>query len=120
MKQIKIVKAYQFLEVLSDNKNLTPKEQWDIYKLRTVLRDHYAFQCEQEEKIRDKYREFANEDGNLKKEKYDELTKDLKTLGEMDVDLGKFTRPKIRMEDGITFRIIEPLEDFVEFLPPEE
>lgn len=120
MKQHKIMTAYKLLESLADNPHLTKQEQWGIYKLRVALRPHCEFETEQENIIREKYREFADENETLTGDKAKEFIAEMKSVGDLDVDVEEFVRPTIRMNDGITCKVIEPLEEFVEFLPPED
>ena len=120
MKQSKITIANKLLETLADNGGLSKKEQWELYKLRLALRPRIDFQREQEDIIRSKYQEFADEKGELVGKKADDFVKEMKSIGDLDVEIEGLTKPQIKMTDGITFKIIEPLEEFVEFLPPEE
>ena len=119
MKQSKIITAYRMLEALADNEHLSKKEQWNLYKLRCDLKPHVEFQVEQEELVRKKYEEFADDKGIITGEKAESYVNEIKSISEIEVDL-ELKKPQIRMTDGITFKIIEPLEEFVEFLPPEE
>ena len=119
MKQNKIIAAYKMLETLADNEHLSKKEQWGLYKLRCDLKPHFEFQVEQEDIIRSKYQEFADEKGEITGKKAEDFIAEIKSIGELDTEL-EIKKPKIKMAEGITFKIIEPLEDFVEFLPPEE
>ena len=119
MKQYKIIQAYKATEDLS-NCAITKKEQWAVYQLRYFLRPHIEFQTEQEESLRKKYSEFADENGKLSQEKVPEYIADLNEIGNLEIELDEWTKPKIAFTDGITYKITEPLEDFFEFLPPSE
>lgn len=120
MKQTNIMKAYKLLESLADNPDLNKMDQWKLYKLRTVLRPHYDFQVEQENIIRQKYIDQADESGNLSGEPARQYVDEINAIGDLEIDMGEFEKPMIKMVDGITFKIMEPLEGFVEFLPPDE
>lgn len=120
MKQTDIMKAYKLLESLADNQALNKMDQWNLYKLRLILRPHFDFQVEQENIIQQKYIELADELGNLSGEPAKQYMEEINAVGNLDVEMDEFEKPQIRMVDGITFKIIEPLEEFVEFLPPEE
>ena len=117
MKQLKIIDSYKLMETLADIQDLSQKEQWNIYQLRKTLRPHFDFQVEREDAIRDKYRVFADADGNLEDEKATEFVNELNELNNMEIELKEFTRPKIRMVKGISFLTAENLEDFIEFIP---
>ncbi len=119
MKQSDIIRAYNATEQLA-NCSITKKEQWAVYQLRYFLRPHVEFQKEQEEVLRNKYMEFASEDGMLSKEKVPEYLNDLNEIGSLEIELGEWKKPKIAFADGITFKITEALENFFEFLPPED
>lgn len=120
MKQFEIINIYKTLETLADNTNLSKKDQWALYGLRKFLRPHAEFQDEQEEKIREKYREFANAEGILPEDKSQEFIKDLTELNMIEKDLEEFEKIKIPIVEGINFKIMEPLEDFIEFTEPVE
>ena len=120
MKQYKIINAFKALETLSDNENLTDFDQWHIYKLRKLLRPHIEFQQEREAAIQEKYQQYADDKGMLKDEKAQEFMKELQTLTQLDVEMEEFKKPQIKIVKGITCKIIEPLEDFIEFTEPTE
>lgn len=119
MKQYKIIVAYKATELLVDC-DLSEKEQWELYKLRKILRSHYEFQQQREDAVREKYTSFIDENGMINGEKAQEFAKDINAIGDLDVEIEDFVKPKIRITKGITCKIIEPLEDFIEFLPPAE
>ncbi len=118
MKQSTIILAYKTLENLVDNEHFTKAEQWEFYKVRKALRPHFDFQIEQENKLRDKFMDFADKDGNLPSDKTIEFMQGLNEIGSLDVEVQEIDKPKIPMVEGMTFKQIEPLEDFIEFLPP--
>ena len=120
MKQYQIINAYKSLEILSDNEHLTDFDQWKIYKLRKLLRPHIEFQQERESAIQEKYQAFADDKGILKDEKAQEYMKELQELSQLTVDVEPFTKPEIKVSKGMTLKIIEPLEDFIEFTEPSE
>ena len=119
MKQFKIIEAYNSLPEFSDVKGLTKRDQWELYKLKGLLKPHFDFQVEQEENIKSKYRAYADNEGNLTGEKMNQFVKELDEITNMDVDIS-FEKPQIKITDGMTLKIMAPLEDFIEFLPPEE
>ena len=120
MKQIEIINAYKTLEELAANANLTKFEQWGLFKIRKMLKPHIDFQMEQENRVRESFREYADAEGNLHDADADRFVEEMKSIGEMEIEMEEYERPKVKMTDGITFKIIEPLEAFVEFLPPED
>ena len=118
MKQAKIIKAYKDMEELASNTHLSDMEQWDLYQLRKVLRPHYGFQQEREDAIREKYAEYIDEQGNIKGEPAQRFIKEFNDLGDMEVEMEEFTKPRIR-NAGINFKTMEALEDFIEFYKAE-
>lgn len=120
MKQHQAINAYNMLEKLSENEHLSAAAQWEIYKLRKLLRPRVEFQQEREEAIREKYRPFANEQGTLEGEKSLEFMKELQALSYLDAEIEPFERPKIETVQGITCKTMEPLEEFIEFTRPAE
>lgn len=119
MKQYKIILAYKATALLSECE-LSEKEQWELYKLRKILRSHYEFQEQRENAVREKYASFIDENGMISGEKAQEFAKDINAIGELEVEIEDFIKPEIKIVKGITYKIIEPLEDFIEFLPPAE
>ena len=120
MKQFEIINAYKTLEILADNEHLSKKDQWLLYKVRKLLRPHAEFQEEQENNIREKYIEFADERGNLPQDKSKEFIKDMQELNMLDKDIDEFEKIRIPIVDGINFKLMEPLEKFIEFTEPVE
>lgn len=119
MKQFKIINAYKTLETLSENENLTELDQWNIYKIRKILRPHVEFQEEREQSVREKYQPYADNEGVLKGEKYLSFMQEMYDLSQLDVEIDAFNKPQIKAVKGITYKIIEPLEDFIDFVEPE-
>lgn len=120
MKQIQLVNAYRDLEKLSENENLSDFNQWEIYKLRKLLRPHIDFQNERENAILEKYRPYADAEGNLDSEKSAEYIKEIKSLAQMEIEIESFVKPEIKIVKGMTCKTMEPLEDFIEFTSPAE
>ena len=119
MKQSKIITAYNTAEQLVEC-NLTDQEQWEVCKLRQFLRPNYEFQQERENAIREKYSSFIDMNGMINGEKAQEFVKEINAIGDVEVELEERKKPQIKFTKGITFKITEPLEDFIEFLPPAE
>lgn len=117
MKQANIVNAYKTMESLAGVQGLSEQEQWSLYQLRKLLRKHFEFQMERESAIREKYTEFADENGNLANDKAREFLEDMRKIDEMEIELDEFTKPKIHFAKGIPFTTAEALEDFIEFTP---
>lgn len=117
MKQHSIINSYKIMEQLANIQELSEDEQWSIYQLRKFLRSHYEFQLEREETIRKKYEPYADEKGNLSPDEAKKYLKEINDLGNMEIELDEFTKPKIRLVKGISFLIAEQLEDFIEFTP---
>lgn len=120
MKQYQISNAYQSIEKISDNENLTSIDQWKLYKLRKVLRPHIEFQEERKQAILKKFKPYANEDGVLEGEKMQEYVNEIQDMLNLDVEIESFTKPTICLVKGITCIQIEQLEDFIEFTEPVE
>ena len=120
MKQFQIINAYQTLETLAENEFLTELDQWAVYKVRKMLKHHIEFQNERETSIREKFMEYTDENGNLQGDKAKEYLEDIQKLNNLDVELEEFEKPKIKLVKGITCKIMEPLEDFIEFTSPAE
>ena len=116
MKQYKIIAAYNAAEKLSEFE-ITEKEQWEIYQLRKALRSHYDFQVEREEDLKKRYAKFADSQGNLDEEKANEVMQELNKIGNLDIELSEIRKPKIKLVSGINCKMMETLEDFVEFIP---
>ena len=119
MKQYMIIQAYNATEKLSEC-DLTEKEQWEIYKLRKFLRPHFEFQQEREEEIKKKYSSYVDSDGKVNSDKAQDVINDLNNISNLDVELDEYKKITIKMTKGITCKIIESLEDFIEFIPPDE
>ena len=119
MKQAKIIEAYNAALQLSDC-NISEKEQWEVYKLRKALRSHYEYQVEREDAIREKYSSFIDEEGRINGKEAVEYLKDIREIENLDVELEPFEKPIIVLTSGITCKLMEQLEDFIEFLPPTE
>ena len=114
MKQLKIIQAYKDLELLSDIKDYHSQEQWALYVLRKELRSSVEFYKERTEAIMEKYREFANDDGVIKGQPYQDYLKDINDLNNLDIEI-EFNKIVLPFVDGISFKLAESLEDFVEF-----
>ena len=114
MKQINIVQAYNDLKQLANVEGYQEKEQWKLYQLRKKLKPHIDFQQERERIIYDKYREYADQDGMIKGQKYIDLMQEKEDLNNMEIDLSveKISLPLVK---GINFITIEALEDFIDF-----
>lgn len=114
MKQFKIVQAYKSLETLSDVKEYGMKEQWNLYSLRKRLRPHYEFYEEKVSEITDKYRKFANENGLIQGENYQNFQKEIEELNNLDIE-EDFSPITLQFVEGISFMTAELLEGFVQF-----
>lgn len=113
MNYSKIISIYKATELLAD-KPFTNEDQWKIYTFRKALRVCTDFYVEREKVINDKYTQYADENGILRGEKYQEYMKEKNELNNMEAEFtyGKFSLPVV---DGINFKIIESLEDYIEF-----
>ena len=114
MKQFDIIQLYTKLDELASVKGFSNSNQWDIYKLRKELRKHVDFQQERENAIIEKYTPYADDKGMIYGEHYENYQKDINDLNNIDVDL-KIEKIKLPLVDGINFKTIENLEDFIEF-----
>lgn len=115
MKYFDIVVAYKKLEELSNVKDFHAKEQWAIYKLRQKLKPFIEFFDERSNAITDKYRGFADDNGIISGEPYENYTKEMQELKDLETDteIEKITLPFV---DGITFIMAESLEKLIEFI----
>ena len=118
MKQFKIVKAYQATENMSKCEKLDAETLWSIYQLRKKLYPHVEFQAEREDALREKYAEFADEDGVIKGEPYTNYVKDLSEIATMDKEVNIPDKITIKLQDemGITVQMMEALDEFVNFV----
>ena len=114
MKQYQIIRAYNELENFANLPDYHVKEQRDIFMLRKMLRPHVEFQQERIDAIASKYRPFANEKGVLEGQKYVEYLEEMKELDEAEVT-EVFEKIELPMVEGINFKTMEVLEDFVTF-----
>lgn len=115
MKQSKIINAYKDMEQLATISSLTDQEQWQLYKLRKILRPHHEFQQERENAILEKYKPYADENGNIKGDILNEYIQEMNDLNNMDVELEDFEKPSIPNRN-INFLLMEKLEDFINFI----
>ena len=115
MKQYLINNALIATEQLALNENLTKQDQWNIYKIRKILRPYKEFYDERISALQQKYVKYADEEGRISGEPFAEFTKELEELNNFNVELEQFDRPEIQVVDGISYKIMEPLEEFIEF-----
>ena len=120
MKLFKIINAFQTLEILSENEYLSEKELWEIYKLRKILKTHVEFEQEREGAIREKYLPLADAEGMLSPADAKAYTQEMQSVVNLDVEIEDYKKPEIKFVKGMNCKITEPLEDFIEFLPPAE
>lgn len=117
MKLRDIINAFKTTEQLAEIKGLTNNDQWEVYKVRKNLRTHIDFMNERLSALQAKYREFADENGVLNGDKAIEYNKELEELNNMEIDMNDYDIPVVHMAEGITFKIMEPLENIIEFTP---
>ncbi len=115
MKQYQIIRAYNELENFATFPDYHVKEQKDIFMLRKKLRPHVEFQQERVETIASKYRPLANANGVLEGQNYTNYLEEMKELDEVEVT-ETFEKIELPLVDGITFKTMEVLEDFVTFI----
>jgi len=116
MKNSQIIKAYNTLETLSAKK-IPDKTQWYIFQLRKSLLPHVEFFNERVETLKDKYRPFADNQGNLTGEKSTEFAQEIDDLNNMEkeLEINKFTL-ELTGETGITALEMEILDSFIDFM----
>ena len=114
MKQLDIVKAYNATESLA-TLNFSKEDQWKIYCFRKELRPRIEFQKEQEKIIIDKYKEYIDSEGSLHGDKYLEYLKDIEELNTLEVNDLSIEKIELPLIDGVNFKTVELLEDFIEF-----
>ena len=117
MKQSKIIEAYKMLDSFSDNSTLSYSVLWDLYQLKKSLQIHMDFFNSQLELIRNKYISFADENGNISGEPYQNYLNDIAQLGDMDKDVSSILKPTIKLSEfpGITMKTMDAIGDFVNF-----
>lgn len=115
MKQQDIIKVYNTLESLANNENLHAEDQFAIYKLRKELRQYADFQKEREDKMLEKYKPFADENGLIKGEKYVEYMNDVNDLNNVEVNIDNIEKISLPLVDGINFLTMEVLEPVINF-----
>lgn len=118
MKQIKIIRAYKATEKLSHNDSFSTDTLWGLYKLRKVLFPHWEFQNERENELKKKYAKYADKNGVLTGEHYNEYLQELSKILDMEKEIsneGKITIP-LKEGLGISVEMMEALEDFVDFV----
>ena len=120
MKQGKIKTAYEITEELSDDKTLSDKVLWALYKTRKTLYPHYDFQRIRQREIFQKYEGEVSSNDQLhfkNAETAQKFADEVNSLSGMEVELDNFTKQTISLKDfqGITIHQIEALEDFIEF-----
>ena len=113
MKLHKIITAYSEMEKLAGNINLSDQSQWELFKLRKLMRQHVEFHTEREEAIKEKYIKFADDKGNIYGDKLDGYINETTELNNMDVEFD-FVKPVVP-HAGINFLTMEKLEDFIDF-----
>ena len=114
MKQLKIIQAYKEMEKLADNQNISDETQWEIFKLRKIMKPHVEFQQEREEAIKSKYIKQADESGKIYGDVLQKYAKELNDLNDMDVEIDSFVKPSVP-HTGLNFLTMEKLEDFMDF-----
>ena len=114
MKLFDIVSAYNTTNQLSEVKDLSPNDQWSIYKFRKDTKVHVDFYNEKIEEIKNKYLQYADKDGNLKGENFEEYIKEIEEINNIDIDF-EYEKKNIKLVNGISFTIMENLENFFEF-----
>ena len=115
MKLNKIISAYEATEALANVSGLSKDDQWAIFKLRKSLRTHKDFKEEREEKIREKFIPYADSTGTLTGQPYSDYVKEVTELYNMEVDYKPDEETILPLVDGINFKQMEALEDFVTF-----
>ena len=116
MKLFDIVSAYHATNELSEIKDLSPADQWSIYKFRKDAKVQFDFYSEKMDEIKSKYNKYADESGNITDNKIiEEYVKEVEEINNIDVD---FTSEKktIKLVNGISFLLIEKLDEFFEFI----
>ncbi len=112
--QLKLIEAYKTTEAFADNDKFSTETLWDIFNLRQILKPHIEFQIKREDAIRNKYSEFADENGGLTGEKADAYIKEMNDLNNLEKDI-KWKKIDVKLQEGITIRQMESLADFINF-----
>ena len=115
MRLYDVVVAFNATDSLAGNNEISPAEQWAIYKFRKEAKTHCDFYAERESVIREKYLEYADETGKLQGEKMEEYVKEYNELNNLEVELN-CKKEKLHIVNGIDFTVIEKLDKFFEFV----
>lgn len=123
MKQSSIIRAYKTIEEVR-NQKMPLNASHGFFVVKRALQPHWDFQVEKEQEAMAKYAPTVDEHGNLQFESDEQAQECMagyqKLLGELadlDVDLGEFRKPVIRITPEVDLSVddIEALCDFIDF-----
>lgn len=118
VKQHQIIRAYKATETIKKNETLPKALLWEIFQLRKKFSPHVEFQEEQEESLRKKYMPYADEEGTIKGQHFQDFMKEVEEIGVIDKELD--CEPiELPVVDGLTIEFMEDLDPFVTFKKPE-
>lgn len=115
MKLSDIITAYNATNELADVKELSPANQWAIYKFRKDAKTQLDFYNEKTTEIKNEFSQYADENGNLNQDKIEPYLKKIKEINDIDVDFEP-EKKTISLVNGISFTVIEKLDKFFEFI----
>lgn len=115
MKHYQIIDAYTKLEQLSTINDFHTEEHKKLFMLRKQLRPHVEFHNERIAALGEKYKPVADENGVLRGEEYKKYMEEINELNNSEVE-EKFEKITLPVVEGITFLMMEELEDFIDFV----
>ena len=125
MKQKDIVIAYKAITNFNQNeknkKNASVRTTHDLFIIKKLLEPHWQYQSELERDIFQETEAKMLENGDIEfksQEQKDKFFEKLNEVSNLDIDLGDFTKVKIKLDEDINIPMddMEALDPFVEFV----
>lgn len=125
MKQKDIIIAYKAITNFNQNeknkKNASVRTTHDLFIIKKLLEPHWQYQSELERDIFQEAEAKMLENGDIEfksQEQKDKFFEKLNEVSNLDIDLGDFTKVKIKLDEDINIPMddMEALDPFVEFV----
>lgn len=125
MKQKDIIIAYKAITNFNQNeknkKNASVRTTHDLFIIKKLLEPHWQYQSELERDIFQETEAKMLENGDIEfksQEQKDKFFEKLNEVSNLDIDLGDFTKVKIKLDEDINIPMddMEALDPFVEFV----
>ena len=125
MKQKDIILAYKAITNFNQNeknkKNASVRTTHDLFIIKKLLEPHWQYQSELERDIFQETKAKMLENGDIEfksQEQKDKFFEKLNEVSNLDIDLGDFTKVKIKLDEDINIPMddMEALDPFVEFV----